>query len=247
MVPSDDFRLSVQDASFAYPSADTAALTRVSFQMEAGEIVGLVGPNGSGKSTLIRLIFNLMDRQDGTILINGADHRSDIARMEAIYLPSDNELPEFLTGAEYLHVLAQLYRDSNCADESVVRAQFSSFGMDGRSGHLIEDYSHGMQKKLLLSSAFLLQRPLTVIDETLNGVDLDAVEVCKAEFSRMKARGGSLLLCSHDFSLLEEVADRVLILRAGQLVADLDTGAELANGGRLARSVREALDCEERA
>jgi ABC-2 type transport system ATP-binding protein len=98
-----------------------------------------------------------------------------------------------------------------------------------------------MQKKLLLSGAFLLQRQLTVIDETLNGIDLDAVEMCKAEFHDMRGRGQSVLLCSHDFSLLEEVADRVLVLRAGRLVANLEVCTELAGGGRLSHSVRAAL------
>jgi ABC-2 type transport system ATP-binding protein len=100
-----------------------------------------------------------------------------------------------------------------------------------------------MQKKLLLSGAFLLQRTLTVIDETLNGIDLDAVDVCKAEFRNMRSRGQSVLLCSHDFSLLEDLADRVLVLRSGSLVADLDVGAALEGGGRLGRAVRDALEC----
>jgi ABC-2 type transport system ATP-binding protein len=57
----------------------------------------------------------------------------------------------------------------------------------------------------------------------------------------MRGRGQSVLLCSHDFSLLEEVADRVLVLQAGRLVANLEVGAELADGGRLSHSVRTAL------
>ncbi|MDQ4501787.1 ABC transporter ATP-binding protein [Sinomonas sp. ASV322] len=246
MLEKDDFPLNVHDVGFVYPSSNAPALTGVSFCIEAGEIVGLVGPNGSGKSTLIRLIFNLMERQEGAVLVNGVDHRSETARIGAIHLPSDNELPEFLTGVEYIRVLAGLYRQIGPTDERI-QEQFSTFGMAGRSSHLIEDYSHGMQKKLLLSSAFLLRRRLTVIDETLNGIDLDAVDVCKAEFRDMRSRGQSVLLCSHDFSLLEDVADRVLVLRAGKLVADLDVGAELAGGSRLSRTIREALDCGELA
>lgn len=245
--PINGFPLDVQDVSFTYPSAETAALSTVSFCMEPGEVVGLVGPNGSGKSTLIRLIFNLMERQEGTILVNGCDHRSETARTGAIYLPSDNELPEFLTGSEYIRILGGLYGESRRAAEWDIEAQFSKFGMGGRFAHLIEDYSHGMQKKLLLSTSFLLRRPLTVIDETLNGIDLDAAEVCKAEFREMRSTGHSVLLCSHDLGLLEEVADRVLVLRAGRLVADLQVGAELASGGRLSHAVRAALDYGELA
>jgi ABC-2 type transport system ATP-binding protein len=240
-------QLDVHDVGFTYRSAQTAALCAVTFGVGPGEIVGLVGPNGSGKSTLIKLIFNLIERQKGEILVNGCDHRSEKARSSAIYLPSDNELPEFLTGREYLRILAGLYGEGPRAAEWDVEARFSEFGMDGRCDHLIEDYSHGMQKKLLLSGAFLLQRQLTVIDETLNGIDLDAVETCKAEFHDMRGRGQSVVLCSHDFSLLEEVADRVVVLRAGRLVADLEVGAELVGGGRLSRSVRGALDGGESA
>ncbi|WP_171042265.1 ABC transporter ATP-binding protein [Sinomonas gamaensis] len=234
-------QLDVHDLGFTYRSAATAALSAVTFEVGPGEIVGLVGPNGSGKSTLIKLIFNLMERQRGAILVTGCDHRSEKARSSAIYLPSDNELPEFLTGREYLRVLAGLYGHDTRAAGWDVEARFSRFGMRGRCDHLIEDYSHGMQKKLLLSGAFLLQRQLTVIDETLNGIDLDAVEMCKAEFHDMRGRGQSVLLCSHDFSLLEEVADRVLVLRAGRLVANLEVCTELAGGGRLSHSVRAAL------
>lgn len=241
MVKQDDFPLNVQDVGFTYSSADVAALAGVSLFVDSGEIVGLVGPNGSGKTTLIRLIFNLIERQEGAILINGDDHRGESARTGAIYLPSDNELPEFLTGSEYLRILAGLYRERRAADVERVGEQFSRFGMDGRADTLIEDYSHGMQKKLLLASAFLLRRRLTVIDETLNGIDLDAVEICKAEFEEMRARGQGVLLCTHDFSLLEDVADRVLVLRAGRLVGDLDVCAVREGGGRLSSAVRETL------
>ncbi|WP_422933939.1 ATP-binding cassette domain-containing protein [Sinomonas sp. P47F7] len=242
MHPEGGFPLNVHDVGFTYTSSNAPALAGVNFFLEAGEIVGLVGPNGSGKSTLIRLIFNLMERQDGAILINGHDHRSERSRAETIYLPSDNELPEFLTGTEYLQVLTRLYREIQRADAKSIERQFEKFGMGGRANHLIEDYSHGMQKKLLLSGAFLLQRRLTVIDETLNGIDLDAVEVCKAEFRDMRSRGQSVLLCSHDFSLLEDLADRVLVLRAGKLVGDVEVGAVLEGGGRLSQSVREVLE-----
>lgn len=233
--------LTVHEVGFRYPLAENNALTGVSLVADTGEVVGLVGPNGSGKSTLIRLIFNLIECQDGAILVNGQDHRDEAVRTEAIYLPSDNELPEFLTGLEYLQVLSGLYREPRCADERFVQEQFADFGMAGRAGHLIEDYSHGMQKKLLLSSAFLLRRPLTVIDETLNGIDLDALDVCKAEFRKMASRGQSVLICTHDLGLLEEVANRVLVLRGGRLVGELDVSAVLRMGGRLNSAVRKVL------
>ncbi|WP_138443191.1 ATP-binding cassette domain-containing protein [Sinomonas susongensis] len=213
----------------------------VTFMVEAGEVVGLVGPNGSGKTTLVHLIFNLIEGKGGSILVNGQDHRAEGVRTEMIYLPSDNVLPEFLTGLEYLQVLAGLYREPGCADEIRIREQFVRFGMAGRAGDLIEDYSHGMQKKLLLISAFLLRRRLTVIDETLNGIDLDALDACKEEFLNMAARGQSVLVCTHDLGLLEEIAHRVLVLRGGRLVADLEVPSVVGNGSQLKLVVRSTL------
>ena len=83
---------------------------------------------------------------------------------------------------------------------------------------MIEDYSHGMRKKVQLLSAFLLKRHLTVIDETFNGIDLDAIRVCKRGILDLRQGEGSVLLCTHDLNLLEDVADRVVLLADGELI-----------------------------
>lgn len=212
--------LSVQDVSFSYDKS-TPAIYGVDLQIDPGEVVGLVGPNGSGKSTFIKLVFDLLELQKGQIQILGNNHRLTTARLASIYLPSDDDLPEFLTGDEYLRTLFRLYKRP--FDKNSVLREFDRFGMRGRERNLIEDYSHGMRKKLQLISAFLLQLPLTVIDETINGIDLDAMYECRKSITELKSRGHSVLLCTHDFYFLQKVADKVIVFHQAKQIASFAT------------------------
>jgi ABC-2 type transport system ATP-binding protein len=103
-----------------------------------------------------------------------------------------------------------------------------------------------MRKKTQLISAFLLRRPLTVIDETLNGIDLEALHLCEKEFRRLREGGVSILLCTHDFAVLERIADRIIFLDLGQLVFDEPTASLAAEHGSLASMVFEYLESDVR-
>lgn len=233
--------LDVRSVGFAY-EAGVRVLEDVSLRVDAGQVVGLVGPNGSGKSTLIRTIFDLLATQNGEVQINGLAHTTPAAKEQSLYLPSDDHLPQFLTGREYLDMIGALYR----RDTAGAAELFTRFGMQGRLDDLIEDYSHGMRKKTQLVSALTMRRPLTVIDETLNGIDVESLRLCEKELSRLRADGGAVLLCTHDFALLERLADRVVFLDLGHVVADDATPALLDRHGSLASMVFAHLDAEDR-
>ncbi|MEG9224958.1 ABC transporter ATP-binding protein [Aeromicrobium sp. Sec7.5] len=233
--------LDVRSLGFAY-DAGVRVLHDVSLRVDAGQVVGLVGPNGSGKSTLIRAVFDLLAAQDGQITIDGVAHTTATAKERSLYLPSDDHLPQFLTGREYLDMIGALYRRGTGDAEGL----FARFGMRGRLDDLIEDYSHGMRKKTQFVSALTMRRPLTVVDETLNGIDVESLRLCEKELSRLRADGGAVLLCTHDFALLERLADRVVFLDLGRVVADDTTSALLERHGSLASMVFAHLDAEDR-
>ena len=231
--------LDVRDVSFSY-TPGLLAVERVSFAVPAGAVVGLIGPNGSGKSTLIKNVADLVRLQSGHILVGTQDHDSVAARSEVAYLASNDYLPEFLTAWEYLVMLHRLY--GCAADRDAAEALFERYSMAGRLDHLIEDYSHGMSKKVQLVAAFLLRRPLTIIDETLNGIDLEALHLCEQELRRMRDEGCAVLLCTHDFALLERLADHVLFLDLGELVASGRTEDLVREHGSLSALVFDHLD-----
>ncbi len=235
--------LEVMGVTYSYDGFVTV-LEKVGFDVDAGEIVGLLGPNGSGKSTLIKTVFDLLQLQAGSITVGGHEHASPVAKSAAMYLASNDYLPQFLTGREYVEMLGRLYGVE--VDHAVADRLFETFSMTGRYDDLIEDYSHGMRKKTQLISALLMRRPLTIIDETLNGIDIEALYLTEQELTRLRDEGRSVVLCTHDFALLERLADRVLFLDHGILVADASTSSLVEEHGSLATMVFGHLDAQSR-
>lgn len=236
-------RLAVNDLSYSYDGV-LNVLQDVTFCLGEGTIVGLIGPNGSGKSTLIKNAFDLLRLQSGAITVAGHPHSGAAARTAGMYLASNDYLPEFLSAREYVTLLAKFYQVE--VDHAHAAELCRRFSMEGRYDDLVANYSHGMRKKTQLISALLMRRPLTVVDETLNGIDLEALYLCEKEFRALRAEGGSILLCSHDFALLERLADRILFLDLGQLVLDGATDELLATYGSLAAMVFEHLESDVR-
>ena len=236
--------LDVAGLRYSYDGIATV-LRDVSFSVPAGSIVGLIGPNGSGKSTLIKTVLDLLSLQAGAVTVGGHAHGSPAATAQAAYLASNDYLPQFLTAREYVHTLGRLYGVR--VDDDAARDLFSRFSMQGRYDDLIEDYSHGMRKKTQLVSALLLRRPLTIIDETLNGIDLEALHLAEQQLRGLRDEGRAVLLCTHDFSLLERLAERIVFLDLGEIVAEGPTAELVAEHGSLAELVFDRLDSETRA
>ena len=231
--------LDVEKVSYFYGSR-APVLHEVTFFVNAGEIVGLVGPNGSGKSTLIKLVFNLLQLKEGSIRINGNSHQAKATRVQAQYLASNDHIPEFPRASEYLQLAADLYHEN--LDASEAESFFESYGMPNRLHDLMEDYSHGMRKKVQLISAFLMRRPLTVIDETLNGIDIEALHLVEKELLSMRSQGRGILLCTHDFPMLERVADRVIFIDYGHIISNMSIRSLRQTGSTLEELVLSHLD-----
>lgn len=210
--------LEIKNVSFGYSSVDI--LKNVSFHGSAGEILVLAGPNGSGKTTLIKLIFDLLERDRGEIYINGEDNRKISAKKQIIYLQSDNELPRFLTGDEYIKLMCKLY---NVEIDNLLYLQLMEYyEMQDSANHLIESYSYGMVKKIQLIAAFLIQAQITVIDETLNGIDIKAKEISIVLMKKLIEKGKLVLLCTHDLLLAEKIGNRVELINNGNVFADVN-------------------------
>lgn len=230
--------LDVNAVNFSYKTG-VPVLLGVTFHIKPNEIVALVGPNGSGKSTLIKIVADLLHLRDGSVRIGGHENGTRDAKMRSMYLASNDYMPEFLTGYEYLRFISSLYGEK--IDKATTAAMFSRYQMTGRQDELVEDYSHGMRKKLQLIAALTLKRDLTVIDETLNGVDLDAIYAFEKDVVQLAQEGRSVVLCSHDFAMLQRVSHRLLFLANGFLVNDLEMTQVVEEEGSIDALVREYL------
>ena len=235
--------LEINKVKFEYIKNNTV-LDDISMNIDLGELTVLVGPNGSGKTTLMKLIFDLLKVQKGKILIAGNDNKDIDSKKKAIYLASDNLLPEFLTGREYIDLMCDLY-DYRC-DYTLMNKLIEYYSMKEHVHSLIETYSHGMVKKIQLITAFLIQPDLIVIDETLNGIDIEAKEVTKVLMRQFVKKNKAVLMCTHDLDLEKEVGTRVVIMHKGKLYKDMDT-KELSQVDTLVDALRDIVNFEDSA
>ena len=158
-----------------------------------------------------------------------------------MYLPSDNVLPDFLTGREYIDLMCRMY--DNDQNEKILENLISYYSMDKDMDKLIESYSHGMVKKVELIAAFLIQPDIVVIDETLNGIDLEAKEVSKVLINKLKEKGKSVIVCTHDLDLAEEIGERAILLYKGKKYKEVNL--EVQKSKSLTEIFREIIDFRE--
>ena len=207
---------------------DVVALDDLSLTVQPGEVFGFLGPNGAGKSTTIRLLLGLARPTSGEARIFGVPAGDvETSHSYLAYVPADVALWPGLTGMEVLDLLANLGPgiDLDYRDELVQRFDLA---LNRRS----RTYSTGNRQKVALVAAFATRAPLLVLDEPTSGLD----PLMEREFQRCvreaRERGQTIFLSSHQLAEVDQVCDRVGILRAGRLVEV----AQLQDLRRLQRS-----------
>lgn len=194
------------------------AVGGVSLHIRAGEIYSLVGANGAGKSTLIRMIMGLTAPDAGRISICGEEHSQHAAttKRHLGYLPEELTLYNRLTGREYLELVGGLKE----ADPSQIPEALRFFELEHAADKLAGGYSLGMRKKLGLAAAMLGEPAVYVLDEPLNGLDVEMMRKLRLRMETERERGRAIMVSSHVMSYVERVSDRVGVMRAGLLVAE---------------------------
>jgi ABC-2 type transport system ATP-binding protein len=202
--------------------AATRAVSDVSFTVPAGQIVGLLGPNGAGKSTTMKAVLGLVRPEAGTIRVLGRDvATSATAAKRAIgYVPEATSLYEFLTGAEYLDFVADLYGLDGPTRTARIAQFLVGLELAGHENALISGYSQGMKQKVALIAGLVHHPRLLVLDEPLNGLDPRSARVVK-EVLRNLARneGVGVLFSTHVLEIAQAICDEVVILSRGSVVA----------------------------
>ncbi len=194
------------------------AVDNVSLEIGAGEIYSLVGANGAGKSTLMRAIIGTSAPDDGEIFICGHSmkRRSLRAKRFVGYLPEELLFYERLTGREYLQLVAGL----KGADVGGIEAEIDFFELRAVAEKWTGSYSLGMRKKLGLAAAFTGTPRVLVLDEPLNGLDVEMMRRLRERIEVESERGNALLISSHVMEFVERISHRVGVMRGGKLIAE---------------------------
>ena len=213
---------------------DFTAVDRLTLRADAGQIFGFLGPNGAGKTTTIRILSGLSLPTSGRVLVNGIDVVADPVRAKAAtgFIPDRPYLYEKLTGRELLHFVADLYRKEWSACEPRAVELLTWFGLGDWVDARIENLSHGMKQKLVITSALVHDPSVLIIDEPMVGLDALAQRQVKLLFRRLANEGKTVFLTTHTLSVAEAVCDRIAIINRGRIVAG-GTTAELKKDSAL--------------
>jgi ABC-2 type transport system ATP-binding protein len=197
----------------------TVALDDLDLEVGVGEVHGFLGPNGAGKSTTLRILLGLARADAGTVEVLGADPWRDGPRLHRrlAYVPGDVSLWPNLSGGEAIDLLARLRGHGGTTAFQRERARLLDvFELDPRKKG--RSYSKGNRQKVALVAAFACPAALLVLDEPTSGLDPLMEVVFQRELHRVREHGTTVLLSSHILSEVEQVCDRVSIIRAGKVV-----------------------------
>ena len=191
------------------------ALGGLDLAVSEGEVHGFLGPNGSGKSTTIRILLGLMKPTGGTARVLGLDPWAQpvATHRDIAYVPGDVSLWPNLSGGEAIDLLTKLRGGAS----AVRRAQLiDEFELDPRKK--ARTYSKGNRQKVALIAAFARPAKLYILDEPSSGLDPVMESVFRVQIERARADGATVLLSSHVLSEVEQLCDRLTIIRAGVAV-----------------------------
>ncbi|MCL2598757.1 MAG: ABC transporter ATP-binding protein [Firmicutes bacterium] len=200
-------------------------LQDVSFEVGAGEVVGLVGNNGCGKTTLIKCCMGLLDYQ-GKIEILGADGGLIDARknpkhtfLQMHWLTQPTGWYDAMSGYDNLSLYSKLY-DKKLTKRDVLGVM-EKCGLQEDVATLVGSYSLGMTQRLAIAKCMLYKPKIILMDEPLNGLDVNAVDLFVDWCKELREQGAAVLISCHDTNAVQRLCTRVVVVSKGKIVGQI--------------------------
>jgi len=203
----------------------------LNFDIYHGEIFGFLGPNGAGKTTTIRMIVGLIEMTDGEVIIQGKNIRTDfeeaISKVGAIV--ENPEMYKFLTGYQNLVHYARMVKG---IDQKRINEVVKLVGLEERIHEKVSTYSLGMRQRLGLAQALLHSPELLILDEPTNGLDPAGIRELRGYLKKLAhEQQMAILVSSHLLSEIEQMCDRVGIIKSGKLIETKAISEFVSNNG----------------
>ncbi len=197
------------------------AVRDINFSICPGEILGMLGPNGAGKSTIVRMITGLHDPTRGAVLFEGRPIASDLAgfKRRLGYVPEQPDLYGFLTGWEYLEMVATLRALDGRRFREKAAAMLQGFTLYGSRDDLIAGYSKGMRQRIVVIAALLHDPALLVLDEPFSGLDVTSALVLRQVIARLAGEGKAIFFSSPVLEQADRLCTHLAVLKRGGIVA----------------------------
>ena len=213
------------------------ALRALDFDVQKGEIFGLLGPNGSGKTTTIKLLLGLLFPTEGRATVLGKS-TSDVRKNEKIgYLPEESYLYRVLNAEETLDFYGRLFDMPASVREKRSQELIDRVGLSRDKKRQLREYSKGMRQRIGLAQALINDPELVILDEPTSGLDPLGARWMKDLIRDLKREGKTVIMCSHRLEDVQDICDRIAILHEG----------DLQSYGKVSDLLRDTMRVEMRA
>jgi len=210
--------MSIVEMNHVFKSFGTVqAVDDVTFSIEKGELFGLLGPNGAGKTTTIRCLLDIFKPDSGTISILGGA-MSEEKKDHIGYMPEERGLYQDITLERCLTYLGSLKGLSPAQVRENSRHYLEYFDLADHGSRKVKELSKGMQQKAQVISTLLHQPDLLIVDEPFAGLDPVNTRLVKDLLREQHEKGVTIILCSHQMNMVEELCERILLVDHGKAV-----------------------------
>jgi ABC-2 type transport system ATP-binding protein len=194
---------------------ELTAVDQVDLTVEAGDVFGYLGPNGAGKTTSLRMMLGLIRPTAGTVRLFGRDPQLSVKALEGVagFVEAPSFYP-YLNGRENLRLFASLDGGDAAAR---IEESLATVGLAERAKDRVGGYSHGMRQRLGIAAALLRKPRLLMLDEPATGLDPGGMRDMRDLIRELSASGMTVLLSSHLLTEVEELCNRVAIVRSGRI------------------------------
>ncbi len=196
------------------------AVEDLSFNVQKGEIFGIVGPNGAGKTSTLKMLSGLIFPTCGSIKIQGLDYKNHSKRIKQKlgFLPEESPLYEGMAANDYLKFFAEIYGiDARCALNRI-RESLSALKLDS-GDRKIGEMSKGMQRKVAIARALINEPEYLIMDEMTSGLDPTTSKYLADFVCDLKKLGKTIIFSAHNLYQVESICDRVLIMNRGKEIS----------------------------
>lgn len=194
------------------------ALDNVSFNVEKGDLFGLIGQNGAGKSTLFRCIMDFFDEYEGEILYDGNLMKS-IPLEKIGFLPEERSLSPKKTIEEEIRYFARLNLMKGL-DKKTLQKYFDKFEIKGKLNDKIKDLSKGNQQKVQLLASLIYKPDFLILDEPFSGLDPYNIRLLQDIIKEVNELGTTIIFSSHNMENIEDMCNKLVMLKDGQVVLE---------------------------
>jgi ABC-2 type transport system ATP-binding protein len=205
---------------------DILAVDHIHLDVSSGKVLVLLGPNGAGKTTTVRMLTSVLRPTTGSAMVAGYDvvREANLVRANVGVLTEHHGLYGRMNAREYLKFYGSLYNLPKNTIEKRSEELLNLFGLANAALKRLGEYSKGMRQKLALVRAMLHDPPVLLLDEPTSAMDPESAKTVRDAIHNLRDTHRTILLCTHNLSEAEQLADQIAIIRRGKIIYQGESG-----------------------